>query len=167
MILRMNKTFFSIIAFFVLSEILVLSSCEPKEDTVSNKIKFQHYYSSFEVNGNAIRTRSHKTISLKIYSNEGNFNPVVNINVPKYTDSDHYKRIPDTTIFMYPDVNFIILDRNYYESFEGRLTILADNDKIITGFFEFGAINLSESDDTIYVEKGEFELEYLPSKVTK
>ena len=158
------KYYFFLLTFLT---ILFFTSCEPKEKPVSHKIEFTHRDYPYKLNGNAVRTRNHKTISLKIVTDEGNFNPVVNINVAEYTNSDNFKNIPDNVKFSFPNVNFALFDRVYYEAFNGELTILKDDDKIITGTFEFRAVNKFDTNDTIYITNGKFELEYLPSVAVK
>lgn len=144
--------------------ILIISACKkPIDPPPKNNISFFLDDYHYDMSAKALRTRKHKTISLKISSTSNNDNIVLSLIIDKYTDAFTYKTLPDSNIFWHEDVQFILIVKNYYESVDGKIIIYEDNDKYIKGSFNCKLINPFDIDDKISITSGEFDIKYSKS----
>lgn len=155
--------------FYIIILLVFFISCDfgiIDMSTIDN-LDFTYNGITYKLDSKAQRHRDGKNISLKIYSEEISNDIGITILVEKYTDAFNYKNIPVPYLFEDDKVRFIIITEYYYESVEGRLNIIKDDDRKIKGEFEFTAVNEFEEGDTIKITSGFFEIPYSTSTATK
>lgn len=138
-------------------------ACNEKADIVPENMKFEINGKHYKIPAQAVRTRKHKTISLKINSVADTKGIAITLLIDKYTDPFHYKNLPDSNIFETDKIQFVLIYGEYYEAGEGRLVVISDDDKTISGEFEFQGINPFDSVQIIRITNGSFEIDYSPS----
>ncbi len=142
---------------------LLLTGCFKTEIPKLDNMEFYEGYTFYSISASALRIRDHKTISLKIKSDEGTTGISISILVNEYTDAFHYKILTDSMLYNHEKVKFIYISDNYYESVDGNLLIYSDDDKTIRGEFEFTAQNVYNSNDIINITEGNIEIDYSES----